>query len=369
MPQLETRRLQPDASVRKVLIYRTGSLGDTLVALPSLHLIARVFPNAQRVLLTNLPFSAKASDPAMILEGTGLVHSYMYYPPGTRDAGKMLRLAWQLRRFRPDLLVYLLQMRSDKDQNRDRRFFRLAGIRRIVGMGDAAGLRGRFDQATGLYEREDARLARSISELGNAEPNNLENWNLHLTDAERAVATRELGALAGKPLIACAPGCKMQSNDWERDNWRALLGRISAKRPGHALLMAGARSDIETCDYAALDWTGPKVNLAGKLSPRESAAAFSFAQLFIGPDSGPKHLAASVGVSCVCVFSARGLPGMWFPPGPNHEIVFHEPECARCGLETCVEQQKKCIRSITVDEMEQAVDRMLTRAPAAMRVQ
>lgn len=359
--------MQPDASVRRVLIYRTGSLGDMLVALPSLHLIAGVFPNAQRVLLTTAPWSAKASDPALILNGTGLIDDYLYYPAGTRDIGKMARLSWQVRRFRPDLLIYLLQMRSNKDQSRDRRFFRFAGVRRIVGMGDAQQLQNRRDPLTGLYEREDKRLARAIAELGDARADDLANWDLHLSEAEREAATRELGALAGTPLIACAPGCKMQANDWERENWRALLGRVSAKYPGYGLMMAGARSDIETCDHVALDWAGPKVNLAGKLTPRESAAAFSFAQLFIGPDSGPKHLAASVGVPCVCVFSARGLPGMWFPPGRNNEIVFHEPECASCWLETCVEKQKKCIRSVTVDEMEQAVDRVMSRSLAVIR--
>lgn len=31
-------------AVRRVLVYRLGSLGDTLIALPSLHLIERAFP-------------------------------------------------------------------------------------------------------------------------------------------------------------------------------------------------------------------------------------------------------------------------------------------------------------------------------------
>ena len=46
-------------SDRKVLIYRLGSLGDTVVALPSLHLIARAFPDAERRVLTNFPVSGK----------------------------------------------------------------------------------------------------------------------------------------------------------------------------------------------------------------------------------------------------------------------------------------------------------------------
>ena len=48
------------SATERILIYRLGSLGDTVVALPCFHLIARKFPHAERVLLTNFPVHAKA---------------------------------------------------------------------------------------------------------------------------------------------------------------------------------------------------------------------------------------------------------------------------------------------------------------------
>ena len=47
-------------TTRRVLVYRLGSLGDMLVALPALHLVARAFPEAERRMLTNVPVSSKA---------------------------------------------------------------------------------------------------------------------------------------------------------------------------------------------------------------------------------------------------------------------------------------------------------------------
>jgi len=35
-------------------------------------------------------------------------------------------------------------------------------------------------------------------------------------------------------------------------------------------------------------------------------------------------------------------------------------ECWGCGLETCIEQQKKCLMSITVDEVMQVVSSQLS---------
>jgi ADP-heptose:LPS heptosyltransferase len=183
-----------------------------------------------------------------------------------------------------------------------------------------------------------------------------------LTDAERRTATAALGPLTERPLIVCGPGTKMQAKDWEKDKWRALLGRLQAGYPGYGLVLVGAQEDLEFSEYAGQEWGGAKVNLCGRMSPRETAAVLEHAEVFLGPDSGPMHLAASVGVPCVIAFSAHGLPGVWFPNGGSHQIVYHQTECFNCGLETCIVEEKKCMRSIAVDEMEQAVGRVLGRA-------
>jgi ADP-heptose:LPS heptosyltransferase len=348
-----------------VLIYRLGSLGDTVVALPSLHLIARRFPDAERRMLTNIPVHAKAPAASAVLGESGLVHGYMRYTAGTRRIDELLRVMLEVRRFRPDLLVFLMDLRRWKLVKRDMLFFRLCGVRRIVGVpGEQAMERG-FDATTGLYESEAHRLARLIAELGDARPGEAASWDLRLTSAERRAGNDALGDLAGRPLIVCGPGTKMQAKDWGAENWRALLGRLGRAHPEHGLALVGASEDAQLSESAAQEWTGRKVNLCGRLSPRETAAVLERAEVFLGPDSGPMHLAASVGTPCVIAFSARGLPGVWFPTGTQHEIAYRRPDCAGCGLETCIENERKCLRLITVAEMELAAGRVLQRVERA----
>lgn len=102
-------------AVRRVLIYRLGSLGDTVVALPALHLVARAFPRAERRMLTNDPVNVKAPPAAAILEHTGLVDAFLRYTVGTRSLGELARLWWMLASWRPDVLVYLGSARGDTD--------------------------------------------------------------------------------------------------------------------------------------------------------------------------------------------------------------------------------------------------------------
>ncbi|MGC2300873.1 MAG: glycosyltransferase family 9 protein [Acidobacteriaceae bacterium] len=334
---------------RRVLIYRLGSLGDTVVALPALRLVERSFPDAARILLTNMPTHSNAPAAYAVLEGSGLIHGYIDYPWKMRRLRELVPLWWKIVRFRPQVVVYLMGTR--KTDKRDAWFFRLCGVRRIIGISKRAASDSLYDPGKGLWEREGARLLRCIRELGTAEVDDLANWDLRLTEAEQRRAEAELATTVGYPIVACGPGTKMQAKDWGRENWRVLLTRLSRQLPGHALVLVGAKEDAEAADYAAVEWGGPVINLCGRLTPRETAAALRRAELFLGPDSGPMHLAAAYGVPCAIPFAALDRPGRWFPIGNSHRPIYHHVDCENCRLTVCIEQRKKCLTSITVDEM------------------
>ena len=360
---------------RRVLVYRLGSLGDFLIALPSLHLIARAFPNAQRYLLTNVPVSSKAPAAAAIVDningedGRPLLEGFIRYTVGTRNPLDLLKIWWKVRRFRPDVLVYLAASRGTAAAARDARFFRLCGVKRQVGVPLTESMQLNFygaadgDPRAMNLEPEAGRLARNLAELGDAHLELPSSWDLQLTPAEQAAAEAAIRAQLPdsvdlpdrRETIAVSVGTKVQAKDWGRDNWRALLDAIAQEFPGLTLLLAGAPEESAASEFASDGWLvnggGPVINLCGKLSPRESAAAFAHARLFVGHDSGPMHLAAAAGTPCVAVFAARNIPRQWFPVGEQHSVLYHPVDCMGCGLETCIEQGKKCILSIAVSEV------------------
>jgi len=361
-----------EKTAKRVLVYRLGSLGDMLIALPALRVVARAFPDAERRMLTNVPVNAKAPAAAAILTGTGLVDGYMRYVVGTRSVFELAKLWWQIARWRPDVLVYVAAQRGVKAAERDAAFFKLCGIRRQIGVPLTEAMQANFYGETPAeagpdaeLEPEAARLVRNLAELGDGRLDDLESWGLNLTDAEIAAADREIGPeVLATRSIAVSVGTKVQVKDWGRENWRELLGRIAAKFPGCGLMLAGAPEEAEASEFAAGDWLanggGPVVNLCGKLTPRESAAAFARAKLFLGHDSGPMHLAAAVGTPTVTVFSGKNIPKQWWPFGPRHRVVYHRVECWGCNFEVCIEEKKKCITSITVDEVMLAVEASMT---------
>lgn len=357
--------------VRRVLVYRLGSLGDMLIALPSLHLIERSFPGAERRLLTNMPVSAKAPAAQAVLGGSGLIQSYERYTVGTRNALHILHLAWRIRRFRPDVLVYLAAARGSSAAERDRKFFRLlCGVRRLIGVPLNEDMQRNRTLPDGTLEPEASRLARNIAELGDAHLEQPASWDVRLTPSEIERALGALLPVADRRVIAVSVGTKVQAKDWGRDNWRSLLARLAGQCHGYALVLMGAPEESAASEFAGDGWravagAGPVLNLCGALAPRESAAALARAAIFLGHDSGPMHMAASVGTPCVAIFAARNKPRVWFPFGDQHRILYHRVDCWGCELETCVEQRRKCLLSITVDEVLAAAVTLLQTAADA----
>lgn len=353
---------------KRILVYRLGSLGDTIAALPVFNKIVEAFPGADITLLTNKPIVAKAAAIESILNNDYFFNRVLHYPVGTRSFKLLFNLIKQIRQFKPDTVCYLAGVRNSERAQaakrtllRDKLFFRAAGIKHFIGLPVLdADFHLRTDPKTGQFEWEAKRLARRFEALGKINLDNDAVWNLHFTGGELAQAQQLVNDFSGgKPIIVASTGSKKQTNDWEQNNWSSFFKKLGQSLPGWHLIMLGAADEAGRADSCLAAWAGPGLNLCGQTSPRVSAAVLKQAQVFVGHDSGPMHLAACVGTPCVSVFSARSLPRQWYPRGNFNKIIYHQTDCAGCGIDVCIVEQKKCILSITVDEVHGAVMEVL----------
>jgi heptosyltransferase III len=340
-------------AAKRVLIYRLGSIGDTVLALPCFKLIARVFPNAERRVLTNLADGAKVATIDAILGPMNLVHGYFRYPLKVRNPRTLWRLSRQIHSWGPEVLVYLAEPRGRVKAFRDAFFFKTCGISKLIGIPwhhDWQCIKKQADSE--LWESEACRMARCIAKLGNAELNTFESYDLNLTPAERQKAEKELeGWKKSGQFIAAGIGTKVDTKDWGQENWKALFAQWCRTHPAVGMALVGSADEYGISEKIIDSWKGPWLNLCGKLTPRETAAILEKAVVFVGHDSGPMHLAAAVGTPCVAIFSAQNKPGEWYPFGMNHRVIYHQTPCYGCGLRVCNRFDKMCIRSITVDEV------------------
>lgn len=335
--------------MKRIVIYRLGSLGDTVVMLPCLHKVAEAFPDSERIVLTNYPVSSKAAPVEAILGGSGLVHGFLAYPVGTRSFAALRDLRRSLRALGAETLVYLTPARGKLAAWRDLLYFRLCGFKRIVGVPLSDDLQHNRAGADGLVEPESQRLARCIADLGGVDLGSPGAWDLHLTAAERLAAEEVLVAVAQRPRIAINMGGKVAANDWGEANWLALATRMRSFCGDHALVFVGAAEDTARAARVGALWPGPVANLCGRVPPRVSAAAMAGSRVFVGHDSGPLHLAACMGVPCVGLYGNTNAARKWHPGGSGH-LIIHE---------------MRGVLMIDVDQVVQAMQAQLAMLPGA----
>lgn len=360
------------SSTPRALVYRPGSLGDTLVSLPAIAEIRRRYPDHRLTLLTESQVTGSVRvSPWTILKETGWFDEVCFYvvrPASIADRCRNASLAMRLRGRRYHDIFSLAPPRTARQLRVDASIFR-----GVVGAGRYhAATRPAWPVPANVdplqVEHEGLRLLRIVDPSADGE--SLRTFRLVVPDAERASSHELLTHLGVQPdqlLVGVAPGSGRSATAWPADRFAAVGTALLGRFRNVVLLAIGGSRERSLCDELCASWGPRSFNLAGRLSVFGSASVLSQCATFIGNDSGPTHLAAVVGIPCVAIFSARNPPGQWQPIGDNHIVIEERPECAGCMLDDCVREAKKCLTRIEIGRVvREAVALIESRAPACL---
>jgi heptosyltransferase-3 len=355
----------------RILIFRIGQLGDTLVAIPAIWAVRRQFPDAHIALLSTTDVTNRHVTPERVMP-SGVINEWLTYDAdesGT-DYWQGLKLAWRLRRGRFDTLIYLApRSRPAEHVRRDLALFRLAGVRTFIGHRDIEPLPAKRGSAPlARVEHEADHLLSRLARSGIKTPVHGDgSMDLQITVEESVNADAWLRArLHGDDdvqLLAVCPGSKWPSKVWPEERF-VDLGRQLIGKHGLTPLIVGGSEEAQIGERLLNVW-GAGVNAAGSLSVRESAALLARCRLYVGNDTGAMHLAAAVGTPCVAIFAALDWPGRWYPYGTGHQVLRQWVPCEGCRLRIC-DHDLECLRRITVDDVMEACRIALETRPRSV---
>ncbi len=157
--------------------------------------------------------------------------------------------------------------------------------------------------------------------------------------------------------LAFHPGSGNSVRNWPAQRFAALADRLGAHTGRPVLLLGGREVTYDGSDETALTsrvqilMRSPAADLAGKLGTAELVALLGRCSLFVGNNSGPAHLAATLAGTPTLLAWAPRNEKVWRPWADEVVLATAEMDCAgNCLLNRC-RKIRECVELITVDQM------------------
>lgn len=300
----------PFDEVLKIAVLRGGGLGDLIFALPAIEALAATYPQAEIVLLGTRMHDRLLSDrPGPVGRVEVLPHTRGVN--SADDATDEIATASFLKRMSDERFDLACQLHGGGRYSNP--FVRALKARHSVGTAtpDAVLLDRTLPYL--YYQHEVVRWLETVS-LAGAAPGGAEP-RITVTAHERARARGLVGSsLDG--LMVIHPGATDPRRRWPAEHFAEVARRAAVDGMRVVLVGDGADADLASRiaqDAArAADATAPAaggsiLSLADRITLSELAGVLAEADVFVGNDSGPRHLAQAVGAPTVSIFWVGNL--------------------------------------------------------------
>jgi len=168
-------------------------------------------------------------------------------------------------------------------------------------------------------------------------------------------------------LVALGPGAGTPRRMWPISNFVSLgawLGRSYHSR----LVVLGGKEEVPLAEELQRQLGEIVVNAAGRTTLRQTGALVKRCHLYIGNDTGTKHLAAAAGIPVIEISWYPLVGSPVYPYSPKrfspwrvpHAILRPETALDACSG-VCTSNQPHCVRDITVEQVKEAVAKEVSR--------
>ena len=339
--------------VRKVLVVRLRSIGDTVLATPSLFALKRFLPNARVDILVE-------DWVAPVLENHPHVDNVIALERGGLMA--RARVARELRAANYDV-VYNLHGGTTATF-----LTRATGARHRVGFKSYQYGQLHNHQAPSplqIWQQTNAHsVEQQLALLGWTGVPVTDRPRTSLGISPRAAARVDelvnearLSDQIDQNIALIHPAAAFATKQWAAEKFARVVEFLADR--GFTSVAIAAPNEQALLEQLRSESSVNIVTFA--LSLPEVTALAARSRLFVGNDSGIAHIAAAVGTPSVVIFGSSNI-AHWRPwNSAPAEVVFEEMPCQPCHGYFCEQfDQPECILRVPVNRVTAAIDRLLS---------
>jgi ADP-heptose:LPS heptosyltransferase/GT2 family glycosyltransferase len=353
--------------IRRILLVKLDHVGDCITAFPAIRRLKEAFPHASLRVLAghwSKPIWPLAEMIDEIIE-FDLFHARSELGVRQVTEAELQSLRLRLAPYRFDLAV---DLRRHPDT---RHILQYTGARFLAGCdirgsflwldiasewgGDAGRQRKRGHAADELVNLADTICAACEPERAAISPP---------TNGTLPVSEPLKRWLLSRRLVCVHPAAGGPLKEWPPEYFAKLIDMLVEREQVNVVLVGGPDDKPITSSvlrsvrnhWAVIDLIGEPLNKYEQLHNLLSHCA-----LFIGNDSGPKHLAAGLGVPTVGIHSGQIDAREWGPIGPHAIALQRQMECSPCYLSNPADCHRRvaCMTGLMPGEVYTACKRQL----------
>jgi len=315
--------------IERILVFRTGTIGDVLMTTPFIHALRIRFPNAHITYLVG-KWAKEA------IRGNPSINELIVFDE---------RIFFDIRRM-PNIIRLIFDMRKGKF---DVAFildisFVYSAIAYLAGIPIRVGLNRNGEGFILTHKVEYVYMRHHVNNFLSTlsffgVDSSFANTNMEITvskdDEEYASKLLSLYNLSDKDSIigiapggAKNPGEDMPLRQWPLEHYEKLVDDLW-KQFGAKIILIGSGNDRAQTEKLEKTSSTHIINLAGKTTIKQAASVIGKCDLFITHDSGLMHLAAASGTPTISIFGPTEASEK-APIGREHVFIRRQLGCSPC---------------------------------------
>jgi ADP-heptose:LPS heptosyltransferase/GT2 family glycosyltransferase len=325
-------------SIRRILAVKVDHIGDFITAFPAFRRLKQTFPDASLHVL-----AAPASRQLAFLEPAidEVIPFEFFHARSSR--GQQEQTEESLRAVRRQLVPYGFDLAVDFRKHAETRMLlKLSGAELTAGFdyqnqfpwldialqweGDPAFVTKRQHISEDLVNLVDAIAAAGV------EPQDVirRDW----PKRQVPLITRlNRNGLYARAVVCVHPAAGAELKQWPPSYFASLINLLIEDEDVNVAIVGGA-DEVDLGEEVMKDVRFPDrvISLVGQFKLDELALFIESCALFVGNDSGPKHIAAALNVPTIGIQSGIVDAKEWGPSGEFAVAIRREVSCAPCYL-------------------------------------
>lgn len=344
--------------IKKILVIKLRHIGDVLLSVPVFRSLRETFPAAHISALVN-------SGTEAVLEGNPMIDEIIIFNRKVKAESPARKLVKEIS-FLKDIRSKRFDMTVDLTSGDRAAVLAFAtGARyRIASDPEGKGFAGKRYLYTHLAKMDGNSPHMVLQNLDIVRQFGITTQDLavdiFITDEAKVFVKnmlKEHSIRESDTIVHVHPTARWLSKHWMDKSMAGIINWMVENNLKIVITSSPSDREMERVKriLSLVHDRSRVADLSGRTTIKQLAAISAAADLFVGVDTAPMHIAAAVGTPVVALFGPSG-EAQWGPWGEQHTVLTKKMRCNTCPKEICDGiEVKRCMEAITEEEVISAI--------------